>query len=93
MRQYLFIYFFDKWISRFGTPEQKSCFGMEMRKCIQYRVSQTQFDGFCWSFDQVLMDEIHKFPTIKDTYQEIEFRSLVATYQLVEHLIEEQMMS
>ena len=52
--------------------------------------SQIQFDGFCRFIDQGLMEELHKFPKIEDTDQEIEFQLFVATYQLAEPLIKER---
>lgn len=41
-------------------------------------VSLIQFDEFCGSIDQGLREEIHKFPTIEDTNQEIGFQLHVA---------------
>ena len=52
--------------------------------------SQIQFDGFCRFIDQGLMEELHKFPKIEDTDQEIEFQLFVETYQLVEPLLKER---
>ncbi|KAG9438400.1 hypothetical protein H6P81_021655 [Aristolochia fimbriata] len=52
--------------------------------------SQIQFEGFCRFIDQGLTEELHKFPKIEDTDQEIEFQLFVETYQLVEPLIKER---
>ncbi|CAN6445172.1 unnamed protein product [Victoria cruziana] len=52
--------------------------------------SQIQFEGFCRFIDQDLMEELHQFPKIKDTDQEIEFKLFGESYQLVEPLIKER---
>ncbi|CAN6454001.1 unnamed protein product [Victoria cruziana] len=51
--------------------------------------SQIQFEGFCRFIDQGLMEELHQFPKIEDTDQEIEFQLFGESYQLVEPLIKE----
>ena len=52
--------------------------------------SQIQFEGFCRFIDQGLMEELHQFPKIEDTDQEIEFQLFGESYQLVEPLIKER---
>nr|ATL22013.1 RNA polymerase beta subunit [Cassytha filiformis]AXV54123.1 DNA-directed RNA polymerase beta subunit [Cassytha filiformis] len=52
--------------------------------------NQIQFDGFFRFIDQGLTEELHKFPKIEDTDQEMEFQLFVSTYQLLEPLIEER---
>nr|QOU09661.1 RNA polymerase beta subunit [Nymphaea jamesoniana] len=52
--------------------------------------SQIQFEGFCRFIDQGLMEELHQFPKIEDTDQEIEFQLFEESYQLVEPLIKER---
>nr|QVV41379.1 RNA polymerase beta subunit [Bridelia tomentosa] len=53
-------------------------------------LNQIQFEGFCRFVDQGLTEELHKFPKIENTDQEIEFQLFVETYQLVEPLIKER---
>uniref|UniRef100_UPI0030FEB8F1 RNA polymerase beta subunit n=1 Tax=Zippelia begoniifolia TaxID=126646 RepID=UPI0030FEB8F1 len=52
--------------------------------------SHIQFEGFCRFIGRGLAEELHKFPKIEDTDQEIEFQLFVETYQLVEPLIKER---
>nr|YP_009449783.1 RNA polymerase beta subunit [Tacca leontopetaloides]ANA91311.1 RNA polymerase beta subunit [Tacca leontopetaloides] len=52
--------------------------------------NQIQFEGFCRFINQGLTEELHKFPKMEDTDQEIEFQLFAETYQLVEPLIKER---
>uniref|UniRef100_UPI0030FF0A16 RNA polymerase beta subunit n=1 Tax=Peperomia griseoargentea TaxID=69412 RepID=UPI0030FF0A16 len=52
--------------------------------------SQIQFEGFCRFIDWGLAEELHKFPKIEDTDQEIEFQLFVETYELAEPLLKEK---
>ena len=52
--------------------------------------NQIQFEGFYRFIGLGLMEELYKFPKMKDINQEIEFRFFVKTYQLVELVIKER---
>nr|YP_010968683.1 RNA polymerase beta subunit [Canna indica]YP_010968767.1 RNA polymerase beta subunit [Canna x generalis]AYP31926.1 RNA polymerase beta subunit [Canna iridiflora]AYP32001.1 RNA polymerase beta subunit [Canna jaegeriana]AHA12747.1 RNA polymerase beta subunit [Canna indica]AYP31852.1 RNA polymerase beta subunit [Canna indica]QJR53246.1 RNA polymerase beta subunit [Canna indica] len=52
--------------------------------------SQIQFEGFCRFINEGLAEELHQFPKIEDTDQEIEFKLFVERYKLVEPLINER---
>ena len=52
--------------------------------------NQIQFEEFYRFIGLGLMEELYKFPKMKDINQEIEFRFFVKTYQLVELVIKER---
>ena len=52
--------------------------------------NQIQFEGFYRFIGLGLMEELYKFPKMKDINQEIEFQFFVETYQFVEPVIKER---
>ena len=52
--------------------------------------NQIQFEEFYRFIGLGLMEELYKFPKMKDINQEIEFQFFVETYQFVEPVIKER---
>ena len=51
---------------------------------------QIQFEGFYRFIGQGIIEELYKFPKMKDINQEIEFQFFVETYQFIEPVIKER---